>query len=79
MLDRGVHIWAAICYNVGMETPVDSAEPKARVCSAAGQAMVEYILVFAVLTAVAVALTGFFAAERRSAARTTGLVASEYP
>ena len=46
---------------------------------AAGQTMVEYILVFTVLAAVVAALAGFFAAERRSAARTVGLVASEYP
>ena len=47
--------------------------------STAGQTMVEYILVFAALTALVAALAGFFATERRNAARTVALVASEYP
>ena len=76
---RRIHFWEVICYNVGMETPVNSAARMVRVRSKAGQTMVEYVLVFAILAAVAAALTGFFAAERRSATRTVKLVASEYP
>jgi len=45
----------------------------------AGQAMVEYILVFAALFAVVTALTVFLYAARKSSNRTSALVSSEYP
>ena len=45
----------------------------------AGQAMVEYIIVFAVLLGVVSALTCFVRAAKSSAARTTTLVTCEYP
>ncbi|MBO7686963.1 MAG: hypothetical protein J6V72_11300 [Kiritimatiellae bacterium] len=45
----------------------------------AGQTMVEYIIVFAVLLGVVVALTSFVRAAKSSAARTTTLVTCEYP
>lgn len=41
--------------------------------------MVEYVLVFAALIALVLALAGFFRAERRDAARTMELITSEYP
>ncbi len=45
----------------------------------AGQAMVEYIIVFAVLLGVVGALMVFVRAAKSSAARTTTLVTCEYP
>ena len=45
----------------------------------AGQTMVEYILVFAILLGVVGALMSFFGAAKSSAARTTTLVTCEYP
>ena len=45
----------------------------------AGQTMVEYIIVFAVLLGVVSALTCFVRAAKSSAARTTTLVTCEYP
>lgn len=47
--------------------------------SKAGQTMVEYIIVFAFLLVVVVALMGFVRAAKSSAARTTTLVTCEYP
>jgi len=62
-----------------VETIVQRNAAAGRLPHSAGQAMVEYVIVFAVLAAAAAALAGFFAAERRNAVRTVGLVASEYP
>ena len=45
----------------------------------AGQTMVEYIIVFAVLLGVVGALTLFVRAAKSSAARTTTLVTCAYP
>ena len=45
----------------------------------AGQTMVEYIIVFAVLMGVVTALMCFVRAAKSSAARTTTLVTCEYP
>ncbi len=45
----------------------------------AGQAMVEYIIVFAVLLGVIGALMCFVRAAKSSAARTTTLVTCDYP
>ena len=45
----------------------------------AGQTMVEYIIVFAVLLGVVVALMSFVRAAKSSAARTTTLVTCDYP
>ena len=45
----------------------------------AGQTMVEYIIVFAVLLGVVGALMCFVRAAKSSAARTTTLVTCEYP
>ena len=47
--------------------------------SKAGQTMVEYIIVFAFLLVVVVALMGFVRAAKSSAARTTTFVTCEYP
>ena len=63
----------ALCYNTCVKTIAQ------RKRSRSGQAMVEYVLVFVALVAASLAFVGFFAAERRSAARSVGLVASEYP
>ena len=45
----------------------------------AGQTMVEYIIVFAILLGVVGALMGFVRAAKSSAARTTTLVTCAYP
>ena len=68
-----------LCYNSRVKTIGQRNAAVIRRRRDAGQTMVEYVIVFAVLVAVVVALTGLFLAERRSAARTVDLVASEYP
>ena len=44
-----------------------------------GQTAVEYVIVFALLLGVVLALTWFVKAAKSSAARTTTLVTCEYP
>ena len=68
-----------LCYNSRVKTIDRPCDAHNRLPRKAGQAMLEYVIVFAALAAIVVALSGFFSAERRSAVRTVGLVASEYP
>ena len=70
---------SALCYNSRVKTIGQPGGADDRLPRDAGQAMVEYVIVFAVLAVVVAALAGFFAAERRNAVRTVSLVTSEYP